>query len=279
MFHAPQLRLHMYATLSPRMPPNSIRGGADGASTEHASKPLSLLHPNIPTMLSIGIITRGKYGRRLLDTITRRTEFTVSSADIPPTLPDFIDDPAPFVDNLDLDPGVLSSDLLITYSLNPDITPEIVERAASAGAKAVIIPGGWAMAGDPEQMKEISAQYGTRILVEDICCDIGGDTYSPDPTINEFASVLGRPKLEVQVGDGKISNVKVICGAPCGSTWWMAEHLKGVPVSEAPAWAGLLVQQYPCRAVRGMTGGIHHSAELHKRAMEAAIKKYYGDND
>ncbi len=263
-------------------------------STDHASKPLSLLHPNIPPMLSIGIITRGKYGRRLLDTITHRTEFTVSFADIPPTLPDFIDDPAPFVDNLDLDPGVLSSDLLITYSLNPDITPEIVKRAASAGAKAIIIPGGWASAGDPKQMKEISAQYGTRILVEDICCDIGGDTDSTNPTnpadstnstnptnpiINEFASVLGRPKLEVQLGDGKISDVKVLCGAPCGSTWWMAEHLKGIPVSEAPAWAGLLVQQYPCRAVRGMTGGIHHSAELHKRAMEAAIKKYYGDND
>jgi hypothetical protein len=30
-------------------------------------------------------------------------------------------------------------------------------------------------------MKEISAQYGTRILVEDICCEIGDDT---DPTIN-----------------------------------------------------------------------------------------------
>jgi hypothetical protein len=168
------------------------------------------------------------------------------------------------VDNLDLDPGVLSSDLLITYSLNPDITPEIVKRAASAGTKAIIIPGGWAMAGDPEQMKEISAQYGSRILVEDICCDIGSDTESTNPAdstnptnpvINEFASVLGRPRLEVQVGDGEISDVKVLCGAPCGSTWWMAKHLKGVPVSEAPAWAGLLVQQYPCRAVRGTMGG------------------------
>ncbi|MCD4816349.1 MAG: DUF166 domain-containing protein, partial [Methanosarcinales archaeon] len=66
-----------------------------------------------------------------------------------PTLPDFIDEPAPFVDNLDLDPDVLSSDLLINYSLNPDITPEIVKRAAIAGARAVIIPGGRAMAGDP----------------------------------------------------------------------------------------------------------------------------------
>lgn len=240
------------------------------------SKPLLRTHPNIPFMLSIGIITRGKYGRRLLDTITHRTDFTVSSADIPPTLPDLIDEPAFYVNNLDLDPGVLSSDLLITYSLHPDITPEIVERAARAGTKAIIIPGGRARAGDPGQMKKISGQYGTRILVEDICCQINGDT---DPTINEFASVLGSPKLEVQIKDGKIQDVNVICGAACGSTWWMAEHIKSLPVSEAPAWAGLLVQQYPCRAVRGTMGGIHASAELHKKAMEAAIKKYYEDKD
>jgi len=158
-----------------------------------------------------------------------------------------------------------------TYPPPCPTSSEIVKRAASAGAKAIIIPGGWARAGDPEEMKEISAQYGTRILVEDICCEIGDDT---DPTINEFASLLGRPKLEVQVGHGKISDVKVLCGAPCGSTWWMAEHLKGVPISEAPAWAGLLVQQYPCRAVRGTMGGIHLSAELHKQAVEDAINNH-----
>ena len=219
-------------------------------------------------MPTIGVLTRGKYGRRLLDTLAAHTEFKVTSADIPPTLPDLIDEPAPFVDNLDLDPAVLSSDLLITYSLNPDITPEIARRAARSGAKAIIIPGGWAKAGHPDEFDEISQTYGTRILVEDICCEIGHDA---DPTLDEFASVLGRPKLEVHQDGGTISEVKVIRGAPCGSTWWMAEHLQGVPVSEAPARAGLLVQQYPCRAVRGTWGGIHRSAELHKQALEDAI--------
>jgi len=221
-------------------------------------------------MLSIGVITRGKYGRRLLDTLAAHTKFKVTSADIPKTLPNLIDEPAPFVDNLDLDTAVLSSDLLITYSLQPDITPEITRRAARSGAKAVIIPGSWSNAGDPWELERISKQYGTRILVEDICCEIGEDA---DLTVNKFASVLGRPLLEVQVVDGKVSDVKVICGAPCGSTWWMAEQLKGVPVSEAPARAGLLVQQYPCRAVRGTRGGIHRSAELHKQAVEDAIRK------
>lgn len=221
-------------------------------------------------MLTIGVITRGKYGRRLLDTLAAHTKFKVTSADIPQTLPNLIDEPAPFVDKLDLDTAVLSSNLLITYSLQPDITPEIVRRAARSGSKAVIIPGSWSNAGDPRELERISEQYGTRILVEDICCEIGDDA---DPIVNEFASVLGRPLLDVQVVDGRVSDVKVIRGAPCGSTWWMAEQLKGMPVSEAPARAGLLVQQYPCRAVRGTLGGIHRSAELHKQAVEDAIRK------
>jgi hypothetical protein len=51
----------------------------------------------------------------------------------------------------------------------------------------------------------------------------------------------------------------------------MAEKLIGTKVEDAPAKAGLLIQQYPCRAVRGQLGGIHDSAELHKKAMERAL--------
>ena len=72
-------------------------------------------------MLTFAVLTRGKYGRHLLDTLTAHTEFKVTSVDIPPTLSDLIDEPAPFVDNLDLDTAVLSSDLLFTYSLNPSL--------------------------------------------------------------------------------------------------------------------------------------------------------------
>jgi hypothetical protein len=36
----------------------------------------------------------------LLDTLAAHTEFEVTSADIPPTLPDLIDEPAPLVVNI-----------------------------------------------------------------------------------------------------------------------------------------------------------------------------------
>ena len=107
-------------------------------------------------------------------------------------------------------------------------------------------------------------------MIEEICCEVGSDM---DNTISEFTSILGIPLLEVQIENGKISDVKVIRGAPCGSTWWMGEQLKGVLVNDAPARAGLLIQQYPCRAIRGTLGGIHRSAQLHKKAIEDAIRK------
>lgn len=220
-------------------------------------------------MLSIGVVTRGKYGMRLLDTITQYTGFTATSVSIPIIIPKFIDDPASLVNGMALNEEVLSSDLIITYSLHPDITPEIVLRAARAGSKAVLIPGGRSRAGDPGQLRRISEQYHIKLVIEDICCEIGDDT---DSTINEFNSILGTPLLEVRVDDGIISDVRVIRGAPCGSTWWMAEQLNGVLVDEGPAKAGLLIQQYPCRAIRGTLGGIHRSAQLHKKAVEDAVR-------
>ena len=220
-------------------------------------------------MLSIGVVTRGKYGMRLLDTIIRYTDFTSASVSIPIILPKFIDDPALLVNGQGLNEEVLGLDLIITYSLHPDITPEIVLRAARAGSEAVLIPGGRSRAGDPGQLRRISEQYNIKLVIEDICCEIRDDT---NITINEFNSILGSPLLEVRVDDKMISNVRVIRGAPCGSTWWMAEQLKGVLVDEAPAKAGLLIQQYPCRAIRGTLGGIHRSAQLHKKAVEDAIR-------
>jgi hypothetical protein len=223
-------------------------------------------------MLTIGVITRGKYGTRLLDTIETYTDFVTRSDSIPSILPDFIEDPASFVEDLALDNDVFGMDLVITYSLHPDITPEIVNRAARAGTKAVIIPGGRSLAGDPNILRGISQKYNIRVVIEDICCAICSNK---NPVINEFSSRLGCPELQIKIRDDKINEVEVIKGAPCGSTWWMATNLIGVPVSDAPAKAGLLVQQYPCRAVRGTREGIHISALLHKNAMEDAIKKYY----
>ena len=223
-------------------------------------------------MTTIGVITRGKYGHRLIETIQSQTDFEVVSADIPANLPEFIEDPALFLEKLNINNDVFNADTLITYSLHPDLTPAIAKLAGKGGVRALIVPGG-ALRAPIAELDEISKEYGMYIEVDDICC-----TLKPNPAAPEFTSKFGTPVFDIKTRDDKIVDVNVIRGAPCGSTWKMAEKLIGTSVSDAPARAGLLIQQYPCRAVRGKLGGIHESAQIHKKAVERALIDDNNDN-
>ncbi|MBN2110037.1 MAG: DUF166 domain-containing protein [Methanosarcinaceae archaeon] len=218
-------------------------------------------------MSTIGVITRGKYGKRLIDTIISKTGLDVVSASLPEKLPGFIDEPDAFLEKIQLDDAVFRSDILVTYSLHPDLTVAIAHRAGKEGVKAMIVPGGAAKA-PVFELEQIAGQYGMYIEIEEICC-----TLSDNPAISDFTSKLAWPEIEVETREGRISAVHVLRGAPCGSTWHMAEKLIGTKVEDAPARAGLLIQQYPCRAVRGTLGGIHKSAEIHKKTVEKAIRE------
>ena len=221
-------------------------------------------------MITIGVITRGKYGHRLIENIKKNSDFEVYSIQIPESLPDFIEKPQDFIATLNLDKSIFSNDLVIAYILHPDLTPEIVRLAGENGARAVIIAGGVARAGGLSELKNISEKYNMHVEIHEICCDIEkcGDTI-----VDEFATCFGMPELRITAKNGLVSNVEVIRGAPCGSTWHMAKGLAGTSITDAPARAGLLVQQYPCRAVRGIKGGIHKAAQLHKKAVETALEE------
>lgn len=218
-------------------------------------------------MITIGVITRGKYGHRLIENIKQNSDFKVSTIEIPESLPDLIEAPGEFLAALNLDKSIFSSDLIITYILHPDLTPEIVRLAGENGAHAVIIAGGAARAGGLSELQTISGKYNMHIEIHEICCDM---EQCGNNVVDEFVSCFGRPELKITTKAGLITKVEVLRGAPCGSTWHMAKGLVGAGIQDAPAKAGLLVQQYPCRAVRGVKGGIHKAGELHKKAVEMA---------
>ncbi len=218
----------------------------------------------------VGVVLRDKYGERLLETIKTRTNFQVVSVEVPQVLPGFIEDPEEFVKELNLDPRIFQADLLILYTFHPDLTPEIVRLAGATGAKAAIIPGGIARAGSIDELEKIAENYGIHIEVDEICCTL---EECGVPVIDEFAQKLGKPELEVETKEGRISQVKVVRGSPCGATWHAAASVVGKTVDEAASMTGLFCQQYPCRAVRGTPGGIHTSGDLHKDAMERALGK------
>ncbi len=216
-------------------------------------------------MTIIGIITRGKYGRRLVETLRSKTGLEAIVAQLPENVPQLIDEPLQFLEKTGFNYEVFDADIIITYSLHPDLTSAIANLAANNEVKALIVPGGRSRA-PVQELQKISRDSGIYIENDEICCTLRENTFTSD-----FTSKLGTPELEISLSEDKVSEVRVIRGAPCGSTWYMADKLKGVNVKEAPSMAGLLVQQYPCRAVRGTHGGIHESAEVHKRAVERAL--------
>ncbi len=217
-------------------------------------------------MTLIGVITRGKYGHRLIDTVKEHSDFSVVTSDLPELVPLFIEDPDQYLEALNFDKRVFSAEIVITYSLHPDLTSAIAKFASRAGVRSLIVPGGPSRASIPE-LNQISEASGMDIEVHEICC-----TLEPNEFNRPFTDIFGSPSLEVKTKDEKIVDVKVLKGAPCGSTWYMAKEIIGVPLKDAPPKAGLLIQHYPCRAARGDFGGIHESGELHKQAFIKALE-------
>ena len=218
--------------------------------------------------MKVGIITRGKYGDRVIDTIKKWTDMSVVSTKLP-NLSDFIEEPEKIVDQIDK--SVFDVDLLMSYALHPDLNPEIAKLAGKLGVKAVIIPGGASRAGSIEELNKISKEYDIAIEVTEICCS---HSKSDDEIINEFSSKLGRPEYKIETKNQKISDVEVIRGAPCGSSFWVADQLIGIDIKDAPSKGGWFTQIYPCRASRGIKGKIHTSAEIHKKAVEDALNDH-----
>ncbi|AKB42443.1 MULTISPECIES: DUF166 domain-containing protein [Methanosarcina] len=216
-------------------------------------------------MTVIGVITRGKYGHRLIETVREHSDFSIVTADLPEFVPVFIEEPDEYLEALNFDRRVFSAEIIITYSLHPDLTSAIAKLAAEAGVRSLIVPGGPSRASVPE-LKKISEVSGMDVEVDEICCSL-----EPNDFNRPFAELFGSPILKVKTKDGKIADVEVIKGAPCGSTWYMAKEIVGTEVKDAPPKAGLLIQHYPCRATRGEVGGIHESGELHKQAFIKAL--------
>ncbi len=217
-------------------------------------------------MTVIGVITRGKYGHRLIETIKEHSNFSVVTADLPEFVPVFIEEPDEFLENLNFDRNVFSAEIVVSYALHPDLTSAIAKLAAEAGVRSLIVPGGPSRASVTE-LKQISEASGMDVEVDEICCTLEPNSYN-----RPFSEIFGSPVLKVRTENGKIAEVEVIKGAPCGSTWHMAKEIVGVPVKDAPPKAGLLIQHYPCRAERGDLGGIHESGELHKQALIKALE-------
>ena len=80
----------------------------------------------------------------------------------------------------------------------------------------------------------------------------------------------------MEVGNGRIADVKVLRGAPCGATWDAANRVVGLPLEEAVVRIGLETQFF-CSAdpagwdpIHGKSP-VHFAGEVHMAALKRAL--------
>lgn len=223
------------------------------------------------------VFTQGHYGERILENIRTHAPqgWIISRISLPGDLPPIIEEPEEAIEGLGLEG---EWDLVIFMGESPSAFSLLPAILVSISASAVIAPAddySWLPLGLERQIKSEIEEMGVGVVFPRTFC-----TLSPtgDPAIDEFARVFGSPRLRLETEDGAVRSAKVLRGAPCGSTRYMAERLPGTRIEEAGSRAGTLVQIYPCLASRRVDrhfgdAPIHVAGHIAQKAVERAMEE------
>jgi len=232
--------------------------------------------------MKIFILSSGEYGSKIVNGIATHgfADNIVGMHEFPSheDLPEFIDDVSEYIPN-----DIPESDLIISVGMFGDINMVIPEVTKVSGAKSII-----ASIYHPQQLplglqNEIKSELDddvTIVFPKPFC----GLTPIGDEFIDKFAEVFGKPKFEIETDsdsdevdiNSNITSIKVLRGTPCGSSWFIAENLQGLPVKDAEFEANNKLHNYPCSAsmaTDSLTGDtiLHLASYKTKEAIKRAI--------
>lgn len=195
--------------------------------------------------MKIFILSSGEYGSKIVNGIANNgfAEKIVGIHEFPSKeeLPEFIDDIKEYVPE-----NIPEADLIIATGIHGDINMVIPEVVKKSGAKSVIAP-----IYHPNQIpiglqNEIKKSLDEKIAIvfPKPFCSL---TQIGDKFIDEFTTIFGKPKFEIHTNN-VIKSVKVLRGAPCGSSWYIAENITGTPVDDGEFEANNKLHNFPCSA-------------------------------
>jgi len=141
-------------------------------------------------------------------------------------------------------------DLFITYTLNPDLTYELVRKIKELNNKAFVLVGAWKGEGFKKQIESFGNAFCPYLM-----CDIDEDELKDYkdyldnyPHLKEFLKYFGKPKVKLYIKNNKIEKIDVLREAPCGSTSETLKEFVGREFNDKTLIdIGLRVQHF-CRA-------------------------------
>jgi len=146
---------------------------------------------------------------------------------LPPVLPYYVDDP------VDLLGGELTPhDATVAVNLHQELLLELPRLSAAAGSRVLVVPSeapGWTSRWVRGQVKRRCRELDMGCAFPKPFCSLPPGIH---PAVDEFMEHfhIGRPHIELGLGDGYIKEAKVLRSAPCGNTYYVAFNLKGAPL-------------------------------------------------
>jgi hypothetical protein len=106
-----------------------------------------------------------------------------------------------------------------------------------------------------------------------VCCAL-----PKSAACGRYGNLFGYPEYSVRLKDGKIEDIQVVRGAPCGATWKTLGELIGMEAHEAAIALGLKTQFYCTANPAGWDpiGGkspVHLAGDVHCAALKLALYK------
>ena len=126
---------------------------------------------------------------------------------------------------------------------------------------------------DAEIAKDFGLEIGVEYAFPKPFCSLEA---FDQPVLEKFIRQykIGKPKIEVEVKNNIISQAFVLTSAPCGSTWYITQCLKGKNKEEIEEVVAVAHHSYPCTASMEIDAELN-DAILHKAGciIREAVKK------
>lgn len=219
-------------------------------------------------MLNVVIVTDGPYGERAYENIKEKFNTEFIELEKPTSM---------FIDEVNFPEDVLNkikqSNIVITYTQHPDLTLDLIDSVNKFVDHVIV--AAWSGEGFKNQLEmyeNVTCPY--------IMCEL---EENGDDVFDKFTSKIGKPKVDIQLENGKIAIIDVIRSSPCGSTVFVSDYISekyfgSDDLENVPIEAGLKLQHYPCRAAKMRLFSDEEckkemASNLHKEAFEQALNK------
>ncbi len=180
--------------------------------------------------------TGGRYAERVVKCLSSLAPGEVEAYLVPHVFTAALEDAAD-----SLPTGLGSGEVIVAINLPAELLLTIPPLVGGAGVGALVVPiedPGWIKPGVQRQVEQACREQGMECAFPRPFCALAPTT----PVITAFAEEfgVGPAELRFDVGDGKISAVEVLRGAPCGLTDYLAQHVleqpRGFTLAQVEVW-------------------------------------------